>query len=452
MRTTLPGVPVAPSAPDLASWRAKALQRILTTTAVAVVVAYVPGVWVAARDGVWGVVALDTAAWVVIVALAAGVRLGYRFRAVAFLVAWFAFSAALVVSIGPVGGGPVWLLATPVLATVLFGRRGGAWAVAAVLAFAVGYAAVLLTFGVPRIAGIPGGDYDAGTWAATAGSVVFLAILLVGAMVAVLEGMTDNAERLEAANAHLTAALADRERLEATLVATAKARSLGALAAGIAHDLNNLLVPLLVAGTAAREAAVDGRQRERLDLVVGAAERARELSRRILAFSRGADAGEPEPRPVAPLIAEVVDLVRTSAPGGVRVVSTIDPDAGAVRASAGELHQVAMNLCTNALHAVEPRGGTVHVRLHADPDGRHVRLDVTDDGAGMTPEHLEQAFEPYFTTRREGDGTGLGLAIVRHVVEGVGGRVSLASTPGAGTVATVRWPRADAVQARSSRP
>jgi signal transduction histidine kinase len=433
---------------EVAAWRRRVLQRLLTATAVGAAIAYVPAAWASIRDGVWEILAINTGMWGLIAALALWRSGRYALRAGAYVGLWFVFSMVLVVLLGPVGAGAAWLLAAPLLATVLFGSRGGWWTIAAVATFAFGYVVVLGRAAPLRLAGVPGGGYEATTWAASAGSIVFLAIVLVGAVGALLDGMTAYAERVRSTNQRLAAALADRERLEAALVATEKARALGSLATGIAHDLNNILVPITVAGRAARDDSEDRRQRDRLDLVLEAAERAKVLARRVLAFSHE---GAPERHPVAlaPLVDDVVGLMRSSAPAGVSVASEVDPDAGEVRADAGEVQQVIMNLCANAVRAVTGSGGTVVVRLRSGASD--VVLEVLDDGPGMDPATLARAFEPYFTTHRDGDGTGLGLAIIRHVVESLGGTVALESTLGLGTRAVVRLPAVPG-RATSDRP
>lgn len=435
-----PGSRQAPmsTAAQLAGWRHRVLQRLLNATVIASALAYAPAAWASARDGVWPILVINTLVWVLVAGLAFWRKGSYAVRAGAYVGIWLAFSVTLVVLLGPVGAGAVWLLAAPLLATVLFGGRGGWQTVAGVALFAVGYAAVLLWFEPARLPGVPGSGYNEGTWAATAGSLVFLAILLVGATSALLDGMGSYAERLRSANERLTEALSERERLEATLVATEKARALGSLAAGIAHDLNNLLVPITVAGTAARDATDDRRQRERLDLVLGAADRARMLARRVLAFSRE---GVPQRHAVAvaPLVGDIVGLVRASAPPNVSVRMEVEPAAGEVLADPGEVQQVVMNLCTNAVRAMTALGGTMVVRLQRVA-AEGVVLEVVDDGPGMDAATLARAFEPYFTTYRDGDGTGLGLAIIRHIVDSLGGTVSLDSAPGRGTRAIVRLP------------
>ncbi len=426
---------------ELAAWRRRVLQRLLNATTIAAAIAYVPGAWAAIEAGAVPVLAINTLVWASMAGLAIWRTGPYRVRALAYSIIWLALAVALLVLLGPMGAGAVWLLATPLLATVLFGRREGSWTIAAVVAIAIGYGVTLSTVGTTPLVEAVSVGYDVTSWSATAGSLVFLAVLLVGAMGALQVGMATYAERVRSANVQLAAALLERERLEATLVATAKARALGSLAAGIAHDLNNLLVPITVAGTAARDASHDRRQRDRLDLVLSAADRARLLARRVLAFS---DEGAPERRAVAvaPLVQDVVELVRASIPTGVAVLADVDGDAGDVVADPGEVQQVVMNLCTNAVRALTGTVGTLSVRLQRPTPRGPIVLEVADDGAGMDADTLTHAFEPYFTTHRDGDGTGLGLAIVRHLVDTLGGTITLESTPGRGTRCVVRLPPA----------
>ena len=308
---------------ELALWRERVLQRLLNATAVTAAVAYFPAAWAAMRDGVWPIIVINTVVWGLIVGLARWRRGPFEVRAGAYVGLWFAFSVVLIVMLGPAGAGAVWLLGTPLLATALFGSQGGWRAIAAVAAVALAYFVVLRWVGPTQLPGVPGGGYVLTTWTATAGSVVFLGLLLVGAMGAVLDGMATYAHSVQGANERLEHVLAERERLEATLVATEKARALGSLAAGIAHDLNNLLVPITAAGAAARDAAQDPLQRERLDLVLGAAERAQELARRVLAFSHER-VPERHPISVAPLVEDVVQWVRAAAPNTVSLETEID--------------------------------------------------------------------------------------------------------------------------------
>ncbi|CAN5672744.1 hypothetical protein BH23DEI1_BH23DEI1_10690 [soil metagenome] len=425
---------------NLASWRIRVLQSVLNTTAVAAAVAYIPGTLAAAGEGLVTLIAFNTLMWGVVVVLALAKGLSFEVRALAFASMWFVFTVALLWIVGPSGAGVAWLLALPVLSAVFFGRRGAIAGVGAVTVVGVVFAGVLLAPGVAWNPAVPGPGYDIASWSASAGSVIFLSVLLAVAVAHVLDGMSRSIVDLRSSNGRLEEALRSREALERELVRTAKARTLGALASGVAHDLNNLLVPMLAAGEGARDGAVAGsRQRAQLDLVLAAAERAQGLAGRILSFANDAPI-ERGALDVVPIVHEVIGLLDSGLSSRIRVRLELETDAAPVIAEPTELHQVVMNLCTNAARALQGTAGTISVRVARDRDRHEVVIEVRDDGPGITPEHLERVFEPYFTTRPVGEGTGLGLAIVRHVVEGLDGTITLASTAGAGATATVRLP------------
>jgi signal transduction histidine kinase len=430
------------AAASLQTWRSRILQRLLVTTAVVAAVAYVPGVLAAADAGLYGLIVIDTIAWAAVIALAAWRRLPFSIRANAFLIIWYSFALVLLWLVGPAGAGIAWLLSVPVLSALFFGRPGALWGVISVVLVGVAFGALLFVAPGAGAVAVPEPPYSLMAWIASAGSVIFLSVVLAVGIAHVITGIVRSAEALRTANDRLVAALADRERLEQELVRTAKTRALGRLASGVAHDLNNLLVPILVAGGEARDAAREGtRQRQRLELVVAAAERARDLSQRILTFGRDAPTDR-RPIAVVPLVHEVVDLVRGALPETVTVHASVGDGDPHVLAEPGEIHQVLMNLCTNAARALEESGGTIDVRAGVDEGAAELVIVVQDDGPGIAPEDLERVFEPYHTSRKSSEGTGLGLAIVRHLADGLGGSVSLSSSGGEGAVATLRLPLA----------
>ena len=249
-----------------------------------------------------------------------------------------------------------------------------------------------------------------------------------------------------------------RRRLEADLRQAHKMEAIGTLAGGIAHDFNNILAAILGFGELARfRAEGDPEQLRSIDQIMRAGERARDLVQQILAFSRKGGEGR---RTVAltAVVEETLRLLRSSIPRTVELRADLR-DAGPVRADPTGLHQIVMNLCTNAYQALGGGGGQVAVTVReADGDrgapgpGPWVVLEVRDDGPGMDAAVRAKIFEPYFTTKGSERGTGLGLAVVHGIVEELGGAVEVESAPGEGALFRVWLPRTGEATAAAVAP
>ena len=247
--------------------------------------------------------------------------------------------------------------------------------------------------------------------------------------------------------------LTDRVRLEAELRQAHKLEALGTLAGGVAHDFNNLLAAVLGNVDLARRVLPAGLEAGTfLVEAEKAGKRAASVVRQILTFSRR----EEQARQVihlGPVLHEAVALLRSAAGAQTQVVVVTSTDVPTVLGDATQLHQLILNLGTNALHAMRKTGGVLTIELaaasvtHSDtkrqPDlreGRYARLVVRDTGQGMSPATLERIFEPFFTTKPVGEGTGLGLAVVHGVVRGHDGSINVQSTRGEGSVFEVLLP------------
>jgi len=237
-----------------------------------------------------------------------------------------------------------------------------------------------------------------------------------------------------------------REKLETQLQQAQKMEAIGTLAGGIAHDFNNILGAILGNAEMARGDTLPGTNvADDLDEVIKASHRARELVKQILAFSRQADA-ECIPLKPANIIREAMKMLRPSMPSTIEIHQEIASTACLILADPTHIHQIVMNLCTNAFHAMESTGGRLDislqdVELHQEelrkaPDvtpGRFIQMSIKDSGPGIAPEVQAKIFDPYFTTKAVGKGTGLGLSIVHGIVKSYGGFISLVSEPGKGT-------------------
>jgi hypothetical protein len=243
-----------------------------------------------------------------------------------------------------------------------------------------------------------------------------------------------------------------RRKIEEDLRRSQRLETIGILAGGIAHDFNNILLGIVGhTELVLREAGGSRQTREDLEQVLKAADRGRLLVQRILTFSRETKAARLSLR-LESTLHEVVQLLRASLPSTVEIRTEVAADVPVVLADETQIHQVLMNLATNAAQAM-PAGGAIEIRLsrlEVHPDraqprlkpGTHARLTVTDTGAGMPPEVLEHALEPFFTTKPPGQGTGLGLSVVHGIVTAHGGSMEIASQPGLGTSVTIDLPAA----------
>ena len=248
--------------------------------------------------------------------------------------------------------------------------------------------------------------------------------------------------------------ITERKRLEAQLRQAQKMEAIGTLAGGIAHDFNNILTAIIGYGEIVMErlAEEDSPLREDQAQVLKAAERARDLVRQILTFSRRSEQ-QLQPMLVQFVLKEALKLLRASIPTSIEIRESIDVNCGAVMADPVQIHQVIMNLCTNAYQAMREQGGILTVSLRevmvAPADmvslgilaGPQVLLEVGDTGCGMTREVRERIFEPYFTTKGKGEGTGLGLSLVHGIVTALGGRIGVYSEPGQGSTFKVYLPQ-----------
>jgi PAS domain S-box-containing protein len=246
-------------------------------------------------------------------------------------------------------------------------------------------------------------------------------------------------------------ALKEKEKVKAQLQQAQKMEAIGNLAGGIAHDFNNILSSIFGYTELALEDAQPGSSiAHSLQEVYAAGKRARDLVRQILAFARQADE-EAKPIKVDRIIEEVLGFIRSSIPTTIKIEKRLHSDA-LIMGNNTQVHQMLMNLCTNAAQAMEDEGGVLEVGLEnitmgsaaasktGLPPGNYIQIKVSDTGPGIPEEHLAAVFEPYFSTKGPSEGTGLGLAVVHGIVESYGGKISVDSKLGRGTVFKIHLP------------
>ncbi len=245
----------------------------------------------------------------------------------------------------------------------------------------------------------------------------------------------------------------ENKRLQAELQQARKMEAIGTLAGGIAHDFNNILGAILGYAEMARDGSREGSVvANDIDQIIKASARAKDLVKQILAFSRQT---ETERIPVQPavIIKEALALLRSSIPTTIDIHQNIELNSPIILADPTQIHQIIVNLCTNAFHAMEETGGALTISVKRKtlalsdipseqriPPGDFLEISAKDTGAGMTQDIKEKIFEPYFTTKEVGKGTGMGLAIIHGIVKSYGGFVTCWSQPGQGTVFYVYLP------------
>ncbi len=241
----------------------------------------------------------------------------------------------------------------------------------------------------------------------------------------------------------------ERKDLEAQFLRAQRMENLGSLAGGIAHDLNNVLAPIVMAVSLLREEHQDAKTRGTLTLVDQCARRGANLVKQILMFARGVQGRRSEIN-AGRLIGEFENMLRRTLPKSIDIAVRVPPDLWSVSADKTQFEQVLMNLCVNARDAMAG-GGRLTIAARNEPftpreqsgDAAapgHVAIEITDTGSGISSENLEKIFDPFFTTKEAGTGTGLGLSTVHAIVRNHGGAVSVESALNQGTTFTVRLP------------
>ena len=415
----------------LARWRARLTAAFLLAVVSLGTIPMVPSVAFALRERIWTVVGVDLGLFAISCWLLFSRRVTNQARALFLVIGCFLVGANAVIGFGPGSGVLGWLFMSVFLAAFLLGPRASFVTVVATLLLMGGVATAITNEWVPWATELPNA---LNRWKLTALNFTFLITVFSFTNVLIMRLL----ETEERARARAVAELAEARHHEA----------LGTLAGGIAHDFNNLLVPVLANLELVHDRlAPASEDRAVLREAQHSAQRARELVQRILRFGRGVEE-ERRAHSVTEALRDALAFARASAPPHVTFVVETTP-VPPVRAADAELHQVLVNLLTNAVHAVEASAADARVHVHIEPhvvqEVPCVRIVVRDTGPGMDARTQERIFDPYFSTKAPERGTGLGLPIVRSIVRSLGGTIRVRSAPGQGTTFVVDLPAAAVV-------
>jgi len=387
-----------------------------------------------------------------------------------FFVVIYGITLTFLAILGPYYGRPAWLIMCVVTAAFLFGTRA---AIVTVILNVV--ILITLYFGAPPYLPawqIPHSDPLA-KWLMFCGNLTLLSIIstlpaafLLNRMTALLKQektlnrqLAQESEDLQAINLQLEKAISDRTRTEAEnkrlqteLVQAQKMDAMGTLAGGIAHDFNNILSAIIGYGQLIQaDASQSVRSRQNIEKLLRAGDRARSLVQQILTFSRKVETSV-KPLDLADSITDTLKMMRALIPSNIKLQKSL-PGPCMVMSSPTFIHQILMNLCTNAIHAMGADGGTLDISLaHVHPvaaeaailkltPGHYARISVRDTGCGIAPHIMDRIFEPYFTTKDMGTGTGLGLSVVHGIVQSHGGTLTCRSNPGQGATFDIYIPQ-----------
>ncbi len=247
----------------------------------------------------------------------------------------------------------------------------------------------------------------------------------------------------------------ERQKLEDQLLQSQKMEAIGTLASGVAHDFNNLLAAIIGYSEIALEQEQDEARQKSFKEIFKASERAKNLVKQILTFSRHS---HPEIKPVdiRVIMTEFLDFARASIPTTVEIHHQMTPEPCIIMMDPTQIHQVLMNICNNAAYAMKEAGGVLSIDLarveieagdtlqHYDlSKGSYVKIAINDTGSGIDPAYLHRIYDPFFTTKSSGEGTGLGLSVVYGIIKNHGGVINVYSDPGIGTTFNIYLPRVE---------
>ncbi len=418
--------------------------------------AYLPSVYFAFQHKLYGIVFIDTFTIALFAFLLFYKDLTYQIKAVSLLLMLYFLGLWLLLAVGPMGAGFLWLLMFGIMTGVLLGIKATfiSLGINTVLFCIIGFLAYHKQ--------IP--------WSKTLEDAIALYIIggasficinaIVAVSVAIFLGKLDslfNREKqvtlkLKHEIQSRIQAEQENERLANTILQTQKMEALGTLAGGVAHDFNNILSSIL-GNAELTQLDLDNKDplHGNINNIIISCDRAKDIVHQILTFSRHTNSAK-EPCNIKAITNECAKLFQIGIPANIKFKTTTQIDDEFILGDHSQIYQVIMNLCTNAMHAIDKQHGEIHLSLLKevitpkdelsailDPC-EYLKLTIKDTGCGIDKERLSRIFEPYFTTKNIGKGTGMGLAISHGIIRNHNGEILVSSEPGRGTVFSVYLP------------
>lgn len=392
---------------------------------------------------------MDSTAYIIVVLALFSKRCTLEHKTWLTFLIFYSLGTGLLFILGFYGGGYIWLFGASLIVGAMIGLK------AAGFALAINFF-TLVSIGIYIVAGSPQWalyiENASEKWMVMTANFMLLNTLVTLLVAVMLSSLKIALAKEQKTAIELRNHIAEEAKWELKLQQSQRMESIGTLAAGIAHDFNNILSPIMGHTEILLMDAPENKfTQDSLSQIQTAALRAKNLVRQILAFSRQENY-ERTPMKIQPIIKEALRLLRSTIPTTIEIKQDINPHCGIIKADPTQIHQIIMNLTTNAFHAMEETGGKLRICLNQiefgtkdiiNPNmapGEYVCLTVADTGKGMEKQVVDKIFDPFFTTKTKGRGTGMGLSVVHGIVTAMGGAIHVYSEPGKGTQFQVYLP------------